>query len=132
MPLQRHPPTLPNDAVPVDIQKQSESILFQFATTNEKSSPTQSVDDTKWRQGILQHLTIIDMMKFNEDLDNKDITINIVSDRGVHHYHSNFGLVIATKFKIVAQNMGQIYSVEFHESSYRLEHYGMLTHPRSI
>jgi hypothetical protein len=39
-------PTLPNDAVPVDIQKQSESILFQFTITNEKSSPVQPIDDT--------------------------------------------------------------------------------------
>jgi hypothetical protein len=61
---------------------------------------------------------IIDMMKFNKDLHNEDITINIVSNGGVHQYHSNFGLVIATKSKIVAQNMGQICSVEFHESSY--------------
>jgi hypothetical protein len=48
---------------------------------------------------------------FMYDLDNKDITINIVSDGGVHSYQSNFGIVIATKSKIVAQNMGQIYSV---------------------
>jgi hypothetical protein len=84
------------------------------------------INATKWREEILQHFQVLDMTKFYKDLDNKDITINIVSDGGVHDYHSNFGFVIATKSTIVTQNMGQIYSVEFHESSYRSELYGML------
>jgi hypothetical protein len=55
------------------------------------------------------------MTRLYDDIDNNDIPINIVSDGGVHKYHSNFGLVIASKSRIVAQNLGQIYSVEFHE-----------------
>jgi hypothetical protein len=35
----------------------------------------------------------------------------IVSDGGMNDYHSNYGVVIASKSKIVAQNMEQIYSV---------------------
>jgi hypothetical protein len=73
------------------------------------------------------------MTRFYDDIvDNNNIPINIVSDGGVHQYHSNFGLVIASKSRIVAQNLGQIYSVEFHKSSYRSEIYGMLAAVVSI
>lgn len=119
-------PTLPDDVVPVDIQKNNESICFHFQITNEKIKAAQPSDENKWRRVILQHLQVLDMTSFYNDLHNDNITINIVSDGGVHQYHSNFGLVIASKSRIVAQNLGQIYSVEFHESSYRSELYGML------
>jgi hypothetical protein len=56
------------------------------------------------------------MTQFYNNLGNKDITI--VSDGGIHNYHSKFGFVIATKSTMVAKNKGQIYSIEFHESSY--------------
>jgi ribonuclease HI len=52
--------------------------------------------------------------------------VNIVSDGGVHDYNSNYGVVIASKSNIVATNKGKIYSVPFHESSYRSEMFGML------
>jgi ribonuclease HI len=52
------------------------------------------------------------------------ITRQRISDKldgGVHDYNSNFGMVIAVTSKIVATNKGKIYSVAFHESSYRSE-----------
>jgi hypothetical protein len=117
---------LPLDTVPVDIYNNPESIIFKFTPTTDRLSIPPPKDKTCWKQEILKHLQIFDMTQFYTDLGNKDIAINIVSDDGVHNYHSNFGLVVATKPRIVAKNKGQIYGVEFHESSYRSELYGML------
>jgi hypothetical protein len=43
-------PTLSDDAVPVDIQNNTELIFFQLLTTNEKISAAQLLVDTKWRR----------------------------------------------------------------------------------
>jgi hypothetical protein len=43
-----------------------------------------------------------------------------------YNYQSNFGLVIASKSEVIATNKGKIYSIEFHESLYQSEIYGML------
>jgi hypothetical protein len=112
--------TLPGDTIPIDIYKYTESIFFKFAPITDKPTIQQQPKDTsRWKREILQHLQVLDMTPLYNDLGNKDIQINIVSDGGVHNYHRNFGLVIATKSRILAQNKGQIYSVEFHESSIR-------------
>jgi hypothetical protein len=112
---------LPLDTVPVDLYKYTESVFFKFAPTTDKLSAQPPKGKSRWKREILQHLQIFDMTQFFTDLGNKEAAINIVSDGGVHNNHSNFGLVIATKSRIIAQNKGQIYSIEFHESSYQSE-----------
>jgi hypothetical protein len=52
--------------------------------------------------------------------------LNMVSDGGVHDYQSNYGVVIADDADTFAKNLGKIYSIQFHESSYRSEMYGLL------
>jgi hypothetical protein len=66
------------------------------------------------------------MTTLQKALEEKETAINIVSDGGVNDYKSNFRMVIAVKSNIVATNKGKIYSVAFHESSYRSELFGVL------
>jgi hypothetical protein len=81
---------------------------------------------SKWRSKILRNLKILDIIKLKASLENKKGDTNVVSDGGIYNYQSNFGLVIATKSKVLVMNKGKIYSNEFHESSYRSELYGVL------
>jgi ribonuclease HI len=118
--------TLPVDSVPADLYQYNDSVFFKFHIIKEQLSRETPVEDIQWKWEILRHLQILNMTTLLHDLDNKLIPINIVSDGGVHDYHSNYGVVIASKSRIIAQNMGQIYSVEFHESSYRSGLFGIL------
>jgi hypothetical protein len=80
----------------------------------------------QWRQEILKHLEVDDIDELRQALSDPKKDAKIVSDGGVHHYHSNFGPVIAVNGTIVASNMGNLYSIQFHESSYCSELFGML------
>jgi hypothetical protein len=112
--------------VPVDLYTYNDSIFVKFQIVKEQLGREIPVKDIQWKWEILRHLLILDNTTVIQDLDNKLIPINIVSDGGVHDYHSNYRLVIASKLRIITQNMGQIYSVEFHESLYWSELFGML------
>jgi hypothetical protein len=68
----------------------------------------------------------VDFPWLEQALEDQESEINIVSDGGVHDYNSNFGAVIALKSTTLATNKGKIYSVAFHESSYRSELFGVL------
>jgi hypothetical protein len=114
------------DSIPVDLYQYPESTLakFDMVTTIQHDNPPNKI--CKWRHDILQYLRIIDITNLKQSLENKKIPTNVVSDGGIHHYQSNFGVVIAAKSDVVATNKGKIYSIEFHESSYRSELYGLL------
>jgi hypothetical protein len=101
-------------------------VFFKFALPNQPLNVPPAIDTTKWKKAILQLLQIEDLQRLQQALEFKETEVNIVSDGGVHDYNSNFGLVIAVKSRIVATNKGKIYSVEFHELSYRSELFGML------
>jgi hypothetical protein len=117
---------VPKEAIPVDIFNQPESSMFHYCTM-ELQQIYQRLDDcNKWRQEILKNLIIEDEHELKTSLSDPVSTVNIVSDGGVHNYQSNYGVVIAIKSYSLATNMGKIYSVTFHESSYRAELYGML------
>jgi hypothetical protein len=68
----------------------------------------------------------LDLPRFEQALEDCESEINIISDGGVDDYNSNFGAVIALKSTTLAMNKGKIYSVAFHESSYRSELFGVL------
>jgi hypothetical protein len=108
------------------IYQYPESALAKFGMVTTIQQQSTNNNPSKWRQDILQHLWIVDPTKLKQSLENKKIDTNIVSDGGVHHYHSSFELVITAKLELVATNKGKIYSIEFHESSYRSELYGVL------
>jgi hypothetical protein len=93
---------------------------------------TPKYDYCKWRHELLRNLLIDDMTMLQKALEEKAMTMNIVSDGGVHDYNGNFGMVKAVKSKIVATNKGKMYSIAFHESSYRSELFGVLARINKI
>jgi ribonuclease HI len=120
---------MPTDSIPADLYQCPESTLekFDMVTTIQHGNPPNEL--CKWRHDIFTHLQILDIRKLKQSLENKNIPTKVVSNGGgglVHHYQSKFGLVIAAKYNVVARNKSKIYSIEFHESSYRSELYGLL------
>jgi hypothetical protein len=75
---------LPNDAVPVDPYKYPDSTFIKFKLAKERITQKVTDEDTLWRWEILRHLQILKIEPLIQDLDNKLIPINIVSDGGVH------------------------------------------------
>jgi ribonuclease HI len=75
---------------------------------------------------MIKYLDIPKLPNLQQSIEDNDTTIYIVSDGGVHKYEGNYGVVIAQGINILASTKGKIYSVEFHESSYRSELHGML------
>jgi hypothetical protein len=71
-------------------------------------------------------MTILDQQQFQSAIQDPISEIIIASDGGVHNYHGNFGVVIACKSHSLLSNYGKLYSIEFYESSFRLEMYGVL------
>jgi hypothetical protein len=65
-------------------------------------------------------------MQLRLEIADKDKTLYIVSDGGVYNCQSNFGAVIAASLSPLAHTYGKIYSIDFYESSYWSELYGML------
>jgi hypothetical protein len=117
---------MPSEFIPTDLYQYPESTLAKFDTVTTIPQGKPPNEPCKWRNDILQHLRIIDVTKLKQRLESTKIPTNVVSDGGVHHYQSNFGLVTAAKSDMVATNRGKIYSIEFHESSYCSELYGLL------
>jgi hypothetical protein len=123
---------LPGEVVPIDMHEYPESVLVKFALPLENQILIQPQQESKWQQEILTNLIIEDETELRQKLEDPLSTVHIVSDGGVHNYQSNFGLVIANKSYSLATNMGKIYSVPFHESSYRSEMFGMLAEVVSL
>jgi ribonuclease HI len=117
---------LPKGVIPADFYEYHDSVLFKYAASNPTIKEQKQLYHAKWSNEILHHLIIEDMPTLQQALLDPKGKVNIVSDGGVHDYNSNYGVVIAFKSSIVATNKGKIYSVPFHESSYRSEMFGML------
>jgi hypothetical protein len=59
-------------------------------------------------------------------LKSKKSTLHIISDGGLYDDRGTFGVVILDGTKVLAENKGQIYSVDFHQSLFRSEMHAML------
>jgi ribonuclease HI len=66
---------------------------------------------------ILRNLIIEDELELRRSLNDRESTLNIILD--VFIKKSNYGYSLVT-------NVGKIFSIPFHESSYRAELFGML------
>jgi hypothetical protein len=117
---------LPLDAIPADFYEYPESIFFEFALPTPQTTNIAPNEDQQWSAELLQHLIIEDLQQLQTAIEDKESELNIVSDGGVHDYNSNFGMVIALKSMTLATNKGKIYSITFHESSYRSEMFRLL------
>jgi hypothetical protein len=79
-----------------------------------------------WQNNILKKLRMLDITQFRAAILDKEKTLYIVSDGGVHNHQSNFGATITASSSPLAHTNGKIYRMNFYESSYRSELYGML------
>ena len=80
-----------------------------------------------WKASILEHYQII-----NEEhtqvmhMEDKG-KFYIVSDGREHDFKGTFGVIISDRVNILASNKGKIYSVDYLESAYRSEMYGVFS-----
>jgi hypothetical protein len=117
---------MPKGVSPVDIYNRSGLVHFNFSAFNTEMIIRPPLEMTQWHRDILQNLQVEDLDILQYALSNQKTEINVVSDGGVHNYQSNYRVIIAAKSATIATNKNNIYSVDFHESSYRSELYGML------
>jgi hypothetical protein len=117
---------LPEKVVPVDKYDYQELVFVKFALPTGTINSTKTKTENKWRHDILGNIIVEDETELRRVMADPISVLNIVSDGGVHTYQSNYGLVIAQKLYSLATNMGKIYSMPFHKSSYRSEMFGML------
>jgi hypothetical protein len=120
--------TLPPDSIPTDVKKIRQHYIIELRIPPQFCQPV-SIPPTlpQWQNIIVQHTELCDQELLQLVVEDATSDITIVSDGGVHNYHGNFGLVIAHKSTSLAVNYGQLYSIEFYESSYRSELYGVLS-----
>jgi ribonuclease HI len=83
-------------------------------------------DLPNWKDYFLKYTIITDKTRFQSLFSQETFTIIIASDGGVHNYEGTYGVVLSNGASQFATNHGKIYSVDFCESSYRLELYAML------
>jgi ribonuclease HI len=71
-------------------------------------------------------MEVLDNTHFQSVIQDPFSKITIVSDGGVYNYQGNFGVIMACKGHPLMINYGKLYSIEFYESSFRSELYGVL------
>jgi hypothetical protein len=120
--------SLPPDSVPTDLQKKQTHYIIDLKTTPRYRKPIPIPPELpKCQATILRHAEIYDTQRFQDTCNTANAEIMIMSNGGVHNYQGNFGLVIAHKGVHLAVNYDKLYSIEFYESSYHSELYGVLS-----
>ena len=80
-----------------------------------------------WKSSILEQYNISSKVHTHPlHLKDKD-QFYIVSDGGISDFKGIFGIVISDGINILASNKGKIYSVDYLESAFRSEMYGLLS-----
>jgi RNase P/RNase MRP subunit POP5 len=120
-------PDLPHDCIPADGYRNDSTAYLHFY----KESPTTKVDrkqmkHTIWSSSMTRHIEIKNAMAMMKVATLKEAIIRVITDGGIHEYGGTFGVIISDGESIFAKNKGQIYSVDFHQSSYRSELFAML------
>ena len=122
-----HHDILPSDCIPAEII--SESNVRKKATFSKqykKANQQFGNEVEEWQHSFIKNLNTLDESIIKKSLNNSNQSFYIISDGGVFQYDGTFGVIISDGINPIANNHGKLYSVEFFESSYLSELYGML------
>jgi hypothetical protein len=75
---------------------------------------------------MTQHLVVHDEETWTNLLSSDEVVVHRITDGGLYDYWGIFGVVISDGTKVLVDNKGQMYSVDFQQSSFWLDMYGML------
>jgi hypothetical protein len=117
---------IPADCIPADLYFLANTTQVKYGESQNSHPPKPIYPNLRqWRSNILHRIHIDYPQLLASSIENKEPLL-VVSDGGVHEYHSNFGATIAATQLPLAYTYGKLYSIELYESSYRAEMYGML------
>ena len=136
--LENRSTILPADCIPAEVFYKNDLVTFRFtkmttaANMNQSKRICHDVPIEEWRKEILEETEVINEERVSNVIHPDDpesieeLNFDIITDGGVSDLNGIFGLVITDGNHPMIKNKGKIYSVDYLESPYRSEMYGVL------
>jgi hypothetical protein len=112
-------PSIPFNSIPADEFMDERVYKFYFASAD--TAPIyykEDQEDTEWRKQMIQHINVKEKKQMDTLRRKQESKFHIISDGRVSNLQGTFGVVITNGHNIIATNLGKLYSIDYHQSSY--------------